>query len=113
MGDLGSYNSTGVLSPQNKVRANCWVVTFTPENMPAESRSEVWHGAVTGPGGYFLVYLGGVFYDVGQNGRLNAYDPNIPMLVKKGQEIQLHWSISTAPAPVCTLYFRQPEVGIF
>lgn len=110
--DLGSRPATGVLSQANKITAGGWVVTFKSQDLPKESRFECWHGVAVGPGGYFLTYLGGVLYGVGQNGRLNEYAPNVPMLVKAGQDIELHWSIATGSAPQVTLYFRQPEVGI-
>jgi hypothetical protein len=94
------------------IAAGNWSVTFTPQIMPASERFEIYHGAARGPGGYFLVFLGGTFYGVGQNGRINEYAPNIPMLVKKGQDVVLHWSVATGTAPVVTFFFRDPEVGI-
>jgi hypothetical protein len=75
----------------------------------------MWHGAVTGPGGYFLVYLDDYLFGVGANGQINEYSPRgSAMYVRKGQSISFHWSLTptTGPgAPVATIYLRQPEVG--
>lgn len=111
MSDLGHRSAVGVLSPANLVTPGAWVVQFTPEMMPNESAFEIWHGAVRGPGGYFLVYIDNSLYGVGENGLINEYAPPTPMYVRKGQNVSLHWSISTPPAPQVWLYFRQPEVG--
>lgn len=92
--------------------AGGWVIKFTPEIMPSAPEYEIYHGAVTGPGGYFLVFLGTSLYGIGRNGSLNEYAPKIPMFVRKGQNVELHWSISTGTAPRCTFYFREPEVGL-
>ena len=85
--------------------------TWRTQVLPADTDFEVWHGALRGPGGQFLVYLDDQLYDVGENGAINAYEPNIAMYVRKGQEISMHWSIATGTAPMVWLYLRQPEVG--
>lgn len=104
----------GVLTALNNVTPGTplWVVTFPTQDLPLDQDFEVWHGFATGPGGYFQVYLGGKGYGVGQNGRVNEYSPSGPcMYVRKGQDIQMHWSIGTGTTPEVTLYLRQPEVG--
>jgi len=110
-GNLGDRSATGVQSNTNRVLSGAWVVTFTPAMLPSESDFEVWHGAAKGPGGYFHVYIDDKFYGVGANGLINEYTPTIPMYVRKGQSISLHWSTPNLPAPLVWLYFRQPEVG--
>lgn len=113
--NLGDRFAEGLIpSPaaNNLYVAGGWVVTFKPDNMPAAPSFEVWHGAVRGPGGTFLVYLDGVkFFDIGENGLINAYEPQQPMYVVKGQSIVFYWSIATGTAPKVWLYFREPEVG--
>lgn len=110
-GNLGFRSAEGVISASNYLTAGCWVVTFTPEEMPAEPEFEIWHGAIRGPGGYFLVYIDNAMFGVGQNGLINEYTPVQPMFIRKGQTVTLNWSISTGNAPRAWLYFRQPEVG--
>lgn len=110
-GNLGQRSAVGALSQANRVTPGGWVVTYTPEMMPSDSEFEVWHGMIIGPGGYFLVYIDDAGFGVGENGKINEYSPKTPMFVRKGQTITLNWSISTGAAPVCWLYFRQPEVG--
>lgn len=109
--NLGNRQATGKLLVSNRVVPGAWVVTFDPADMPSDADYEVWHGAIRGPGGYFLVYLDDALYGVGQNGLINEYAPTIPMYVRKGQTISLHWSIATGSAPLAYFYLRIPEVG--
>jgi hypothetical protein len=112
-GNLGQASAIGILGTsvyQNRITAGAWVVRFKPDALPRDD-FEVWHGFANGPGGYFFVYIDDAPFGVGENGRINEYTPVIPMFVRKGQEISLHWSIATTPAPQVWLYFRQPEVG--
>lgn len=110
-GNLGNRPAVGVLSNANKIVAGAWVVIFKPGDMPLDDY-EVYHGAVRGPGGYFLVYIDDVLYGVGENGLINEYAPAGPaMYVRKGQTITLHWSIATGAAPLVWLFLREPEVG--
>jgi hypothetical protein len=108
--DLGHLSKVGIASTLNRITSGAWVVTYRQQDLPREA-FEVWHGAARGPGGYFLVFLDDHMYGVGENGAINEYTPAIPMFVRPGQEITLHWSIATGTAPTVTLYFRKPEVG--
>lgn len=111
MTDLGNFPETGVKSADNKIAAGGWVVTYPPEVMPQESEFEVWHGSLIGPGGYALLYIDTALFSVIENGKINEYTPSIPMHVRKGQYITIHWSIATGTAPKVWLYFRTPETG--
>lgn len=111
MSDLGQRSAIGALSPNNFIVPGAWVITFLPEMMPSEPVFEMWHGAVRGPGGYFLVYIDNALFGVGQNGLINEYTSPSAMYVRKGQTVTLNWSIATGTAPQAWLYFRQPEVG--
>jgi hypothetical protein len=108
--DWGIVRAVGVLSAANKVLPGAWVVTFPPEQLPRED-SECYHGAVLGPGGYFVVYLDTSLHSNGANGLINTYEPTIPMFVRRGRTITFHWSTTSTPAPQVWLYFRAPEVG--
>ncbi len=101
----------GVLSAANKNVAGGWVVTFRPQDMPNDADYEVWHGAVRGPGGFFLLYVDDALYGIGENGLINEYAPPTAMFVRKGQTITLNWSIATGAAPQAWLYLRSPEIG--
>lgn len=118
MANLGFRQAVGrAASTQypNKIVTGGWVVVFKPEDLPADPAFEMWHAAITGPGGYFLVYLDDYLYGVGANGQINEYAPaGSAMYVNKGQTITFHWSLTptTGPtAPVAYIYLRQPEVG--
>lgn len=113
MGYLGPRVAEGKLTKVNKIipGTNLWVVEFTPEILSVSAGFEVYHGAARGPGGYFLVYIDESFYDVGESGFINAYEPRSPMFVRQGQYIRFHWSIANTPAPTITLWLREPEVG--
>lgn len=113
--DLGNVSKLGAIptaGAPNRYVAGGWVVTFAPAILPTAERFEVWHAAIRGPGGQFLVYIDDLLYGVGQNGSINEYSPSgSAMLVRKGQTITLNWSIATGTAPTAWLYLREPEVG--
>jgi len=114
VGYLGFRNAVGALGTaqfQNRVTAGAWVIRFPPQVLPADADFEMWHGAIRGPGGYFLVYLDDALYGVGENGLINEYAPPVAMYVRKGQEISLHWSIATGTAPQAWIFLREPEIG--
>lgn len=113
MSDLGFARKVGALSASNRVTPGAWLITFNPQDLPAnEPAFEVWHGAIRGPGGYFLVYIDDKLFGVGQNGLINEYSPRgSAMRVRRGEAISLHWSIATGAAPTAWLYLRTPEVG--
>lgn len=111
MAVLGVRYRTGALNPLNPIAAGNWSIEYRPQDLPADSDFEIYHGAVRGPGGYFLVYLDNSLYGVGENGLINEYAPDIPMYVRKGQSIWLHWSTATGTRPEAWLYPREPEVG--
>lgn len=114
MGTLGDRYARGFLGTNqfpNVITTGAWVIRFPVAALPSDADFEMWHAAVRGPGGYFLVYLDNKLYGVGDNGFINEYAPSIAMLVRKGQEIIFHWSIATGTAPQAWIYLREPEVG--
>lgn len=111
MGTLGDRYAVGVTSPNNRIVSGGWVITFPQQVLPAED-FEMWHGSTKGPGGYFEMWIDDKLYGVGQNGRINEYCPSGPaMYVRKGQELSLHWSITTGDAPKAWIFLRTPEIG--
>ena len=117
MANLGTRKAIGALATAanpNRVTSGAWIVSFTPTVVGlGDVDFEVWHGAAKGPGGYFHVYIDDSFFGVGENGTINEYAPQIPMYVRRGQSVSLHWSIATGTAPEVTFWLREPEVGIF
>lgn len=113
MGYLGFRSAVGALTTRNFLTpgTNLWVVTFPPQSMPSDADYEIWHGAIRGPGGYFLVYIDDQLFGVGENGLINEYAPPEAMYVRKGQTITLNWSIATGAAPMAWFYLRTPEIG--
>jgi len=108
--DWGIVRGVGALSAANKILSGAWVISFTPDMLPRND-SECYHGAILGPGGYFVVYLDESLHSNGANGLINTYEPSIPMFVARGRTITMHWSTASTPAPQAWLYFRPPEVG--
>lgn len=115
MGNLGHRSATGFQNNTafpNPLLAAGWVIRFPPDVLPADIDFEMWHASVTGPGGYFMVYLDNIRFGIGANGTINEYAPrSSAMLVTKGQSILFYWSISTGTAPNATIFLREPEVG--
>lgn len=114
MAFLGVRPKTGVATTQGKLSpgTSLWVVTWGPKDLPADQDFEVWHGAVRGPGGYFLVYIDDAMFGAAENGLINEYAPaGGAMYVRKGQEISFNWSIGSGNAPQAWIYLRQPEIG--
>ena len=118
MANLGFRRAVGIAGTavnQNRIVAGGWIITFRPEDLPGNPAFEMWHAAITGPGGYFLVYLDDYLYGVGGNGSINEYAPGgSAMYIMKGQTVTLHWSLTPATgpgAPVAYIYLREPEVG--
>jgi len=110
--NLGHAFKVGAVSAANFAVAGGWVCTFNENDMPSDQEFECWHGAIRGPGGYFLVYVDDKLFGVGENGTINEYaPPGGAMLIRKGETVTLNWTISTGAAPRAWLYFRQPEVG--
>jgi hypothetical protein len=114
MGYLGVRPKSGVLSTKgyHTPGSNLWVIEWTPQELAGDADFEVWHGAIRGPGGNFLVYLDDALYGVAENGAINEYaPPGGAMYVRKGQTITFNWSIGTGNAPRAWIYLREPEVG--
>lgn len=102
--------STAVQTKNNKIDITqaLWVMTWAPADMPAQD-FEVWHGAIRGPGGYFLVYIDDAMFGAAENGAINEYGPRgKPMYVRKAQTITMHFSIGSGKAPVGWLWLQQP-----
>jgi hypothetical protein len=110
MSDLGPRTKEGVKLTTNKILPGAWVVTFPAIDMPRDPY-EVYHGALTGPGGYAQVYLDETLEDIIENGHISAFDPNIATYVRPGQVITIHWSTASGTAPKVTLKIRTPEAG--
>lgn len=108
---LGHRSKVGVLSSNNRITANGWLISFTPRDMPIDADMEMYHATIRGPGGFFLTFLDDIQYGVSSNGKISEYAPTQAMYIRKGQEVSFHWSILTAPAPKVWIYLREPEVG--
>lgn len=113
-GYLGHAYADGVAGSvmfPNAIFVNAWVCRFTVAKLPADADFEVHRAALRGPGGYVLMYVNDKLVSVCDNGRMAVFSPKQALFVCKGEEITLHWSVTTAPAPRVWLYMRQPEIG--
>lgn len=110
MSDLGNRQATGVLDPTNPYVAGAWTVAFTPRVLSIFDAFEVYHISVNGPSGSsFKIFLDTTFYDNVQVGDINAWDPSQPMFVRPGRTIFFYYNVTTAPAPLVTIFCREPS----
>jgi hypothetical protein len=104
---LGPRAQAGKADQQNLIAAGNYTVQFAPKDLNfTVPLAEVFHIAVNGPGGYFLVYINEDFWDTSSFGGVNSWDPSEPMLVRPGDIISFYWSVSTGGAPGVTLWLR-------
>jgi hypothetical protein len=107
--NLGSRQVTGAVDPSNPVLVGGWTAAFTPQVLNISQQFEVYHIAVKGPiGSSFQVYQDTTFYDAVARGDLNSWDPSQPMLVQAGRTIYFYYNSAVAPAPLVTIYCREP-----
>lgn len=113
MGYLGTVPKTGSKTPSvpNPILATAWTVEIRPDDGLPPADFEVYHIAITGPGGTFRVYLDDELYSVAVRGDINEYDPNNAIFVRRGQTIFFYWSTGSGSAPRVWIRCRQPEVG--
>lgn len=109
---LGQRTGNGALSASNRYVAGCWTIEFRSDDMAYPGDFEIFHIALRGPGGSFLVYIDDSFYSASDRGDINEYDPKWPMFVRRGQSIYFYWNISSGSAPTVWLYAREPGLNI-
>lgn len=109
-GYLGNRKpSQVVLSAENRYVAGGWVASWFPQDMPPEPY-DVYHIALRGPRGGFLVYIDDAFYSNASRSDINEYDPKQVMHVRPGQTISFHFKSTAAPTPDVWLYLKRPGV---
>lgn len=104
---LGHRSATGFLDPDNIIAAGNYTVKFTSADLPPDD-FEVFHIAITGPGGNFRVYLDTVFYSNTDRGDINEYDPKWAMYVRRGQTIFFYWSLAAGTVPTVSIFCKTP-----
>lgn len=111
---LGYRQKTGVLTTDTGAPYGVgnWVVEFTPADFAVSTgKFEVYHMALTGPlGSQVQVWTDRTFYDISQHGDINSWDPNVPMPMDGGKTLWLYWNSAVAPAPMVTVWIRQPPI---
>jgi hypothetical protein len=75
--------------------------------MPPEAY-DIYHIALRGPRGGFLVYIDDAFYSTSSRSDLNEYDPKQVMHMRPGQTVTFHFRSATAPAQDVWLYLKRP-----
>jgi hypothetical protein len=104
---LGPREQNGTADSENKIAAGSWTVTFAPKDTNfSVPLAEVFHIAVNGPGGYFLIYINEDFWDAVSYGGKNGWDPSEPMLIRPGDTVYFFWSTSSGTAPQVTIWLR-------
>lgn len=112
-GYLGFRGKTGALMAANPFSAGGWAVQFTPDDIAIQSAFEIFHIAVQGPAQpscNLQLWLDTMFYSTTVRGDVNDYDPNQPIPVRPGQSVNFYWDTTTLPAPVVTIFCRQPDL---
>jgi hypothetical protein len=110
-GHLGNRSKTGVLSADNKYVTGSWLVLFTAEDL-YPINVEIYHIALRGPRGGFLVYIDDTFYSLDSRSDFNEYDPKQVMYVRRGQTVSFHFRSALGAAPVVNIFARQPQ-GVY
>lgn len=112
MSYLGYRVKEGVLLAANPFSAGGWAVQFTPADIRIQEQFEIFHIAVQGPAQPscdLQLWLDTIFYSATPRGDINDYDPNQPIPVRSGQTVNFYWNTTTNPAPVVTIFCRQPN----
>lgn len=111
MAYLGFRSKKGVLLASNPFSAGGWGVEFTPEDIHIQEQYEIFHIAVQGPNQpscNLQLWLDTIFYSTTVRGDINDYDPNQPISVRSGQSVNFYWDTTVNPAPMVTIFCRQP-----
>jgi hypothetical protein len=111
VGYLGQVPKKGALDPNNPVLPGGWTIAFDPEDIGIRVESEIYHIAIKGPAGSaFEVFKDTTFYDAVARGDKNSWDPAQAMAVQPGSTIFFYYNSAASPAPMATLFFREPRL---
>lgn len=106
--DLGSRQGIGTIN--SAVNSGNWTVEFDPKDVASQQLAEVYHMTISGPSGStFTIYRGTQFWDNVARGDINSWDPTQPLPMRPGDSLFFYWSTNVPPAPVVTIWLRQPE----
>lgn len=100
-----------VLSAANLYVPGSWVATFKNDILPKEPY-DVYHGAMRGPRGGFLMYVDDEFYSNHARSDLNVFDPNNTLHMRPGQDIIFYFRSAAAPQPLIWLRLKRPELAL-
>lgn len=112
MSYLGFRAKTGTLLAANPILSGGWAVQFTPADVRIQEPYEIFHIAVQGPSEpscNMQLWLDTIFYSITVRGDVNDYDPNQAIPVRPGQTVNFYWDTTTNPAPMVTIFCRQPN----
>lgn len=112
-GYLGSRSKQGALLAGNPFFAGGWAVQFTPQDVRVQNLFEIFHIAVQGPNlpsCNLQLWLDTTFYSTTPRGDINDYDPNQPIPVRPGQTINFYWDTAANPAPIVSIFLREPSL---
>lgn len=99
----GTIDRTG-LNPGN------WTIAFTPAIISVNvANFEIYKMIVSGASNTtFNVYVDNKLWDVGIYGTLNSWDPQQPLIMRPGQELDFAYSdaVTDNTPPVATIWIR-------
>jgi hypothetical protein len=105
--NLGPRSGTGAADPDNPIGAGNWTVEFPPSVIAVQVADfQVHHIALSGPGGYFEVYVNSDFWDTSLLATANSWDPSQPMLLRQADTLYFYWSVASGAAPKVTIWLR-------
>jgi hypothetical protein len=109
LGSRQEVGRTGVAT--NPYGQTMWTVTFSPDVLRIPIDYEIYHISLKGPApSACQVFIDTVFYSIAARGDNNDWDPSQPAFVRKGQTVYFYYSSAANPAPVVSLFARQPTV---
>jgi hypothetical protein len=104
MADLGYRDGKGAIDPLT----GFWTVTLDPSTLSLPDDFLIYRMYVEGPvGSMVVVYVDGVKTSGTPNGWLNEWDPNQPIYVRRGQQIQAKWNSNVTPATLFRIWAKE------
>lgn len=89
-----------------------WSVVFDPATLELPAEFDVYHISLNGPAPSTAQwFIDTTFYSNIARGDINDWDPSQVAFIRSGQTLYFYWDSGTAPAPVVTLFCRQPATS--
>jgi len=107
--DLGSRGPQTGTADNTGLNPGNWTIVFDSSMLPQVAQYEVYKIVVKGAQNTtFAVYRDIELWDVGIYGTLNSWDPQQPLLMRKGETLNFAYSdpVTDLTPPVATIWLR-------